>query len=517
MAASQSGRRAAPGKPPIKAAARRAAPQQHAPIPQGTCNHVTIQEVLEQAQSERRQLQRTRDAARAEVREIIAKAAKAGRANLTQAEDDRVSKLLVERDKASDDLATLDRKIEELREAAVDEAQTQARSGASFPTPAADRAAGGDRTDRTVRVGAEERTYRPDRDPAGRQFILDVVRSRFDGNTDASARLTRHMAEERVERGEYLERAVGTGAFTGLVVPQYLTDLYAPATANLRPLVDVANKHNLPPDGMTVNISRITTPTAVGLQATENTGVTEQNIDDTILTENVQTAAGQQTVSRQALERGTLTEDVVLQDLFNRYSTQVDSTLINQATTGLDPNCATTAYTSASPTAAELWPNLFKASSLGEQAFLNMAPITHCVMHTRRWNWLQSQVGSTWPFMGVGSMPPQQGALIVPGEYGTGAVRGILNNGLKVVVDNNVPINQGTATNQDVIYALAASEIHVWEDPRAPVFIRADQALAASLGVLLVLYGYFAYSVRRYGATAHQRIVGTGTAAPAGF
>jgi HK97 family phage major capsid protein len=473
---------------------------------------VTIQEVLEQAQSERRQLQRTRDAARAEVREIIAKAAKAGRSNLTQAEDERVSKLLAERDQASEDLAKVDRKIEELRDAAVDEAQAQALSGVSFPTAAADRSAGGDRT---IRVGAEERTYRPDHDPHGRQFILDVVRSRFDGNTDASARLTRHMAEERVERGQYLERAVGTGAFTGLVVPQYLTDMYAPATANLRPLVDVANKHNLPPDGMTVNISRITTPTAVGLQATENTAVTEQNIDDTILTENVQTAAGQQTVSRQALERGTLTEDVVLQDLFNRYATQVDSTLINQAATGLSVNTALNTYTSASPTAAELWPFFHKASSLGEQAFLNMAPITHVVMHTRRWNWAQSNVGSTWPFMGVGGIPPQQGALIVPGEYGTGAVRGVLSNGLKVLVDNNVPTTTGGT--QDEIYVVAASEIHVWEDARAPVFIRADQALAASLGVLLVLYGYFAYSVRRYGATAHQRIVGTGTAAPAGF
>jgi hypothetical protein len=56
---------------------------------------------------------------------------------------------------------------------------------------------------------------------------------------------------------------------------------------------------------MTVNISRITTATSVALQASENTAVSETNIDDTLLTENVQTAAGQQTLSRQAIDRGT--------------------------------------------------------------------------------------------------------------------------------------------------------------------------------------------------------------------
>src|SRR5206468_4066349 len=126
------------------------------------------------------------------------------------------------------------------------------------------------------------------------------------------------MQEEQVERGQYLSRAAGdanTGAFTGLVVPQYLTDMYAPATANLRPFADVCNKHELPASGMTVNISRITTPTSVALQATGLSAVSATSIDDTLLTENVQTAAGQQTLSRQAIERGTGIEEVVMGDL----------------------------------------------------------------------------------------------------------------------------------------------------------------------------------------------------------
>jgi ABC-type proline/glycine betaine transport system substrate-binding protein len=103
------------------------------------------------------------------------------------------------------------------------------------------------------------------------------------------------MAEERVERSQYLTRAVGTGAFAGLTVPQYLTDLYAAPAAALRPFADACTKHPLPADGMTVNISRGTTATGVALQASENSAVQETNFDDTLLSPAVQTAAGQQT------------------------------------------------------------------------------------------------------------------------------------------------------------------------------------------------------------------------------
>ncbi|MGH9252070.1 MAG: hypothetical protein ACRD0W_21515 [Acidimicrobiales bacterium] len=40
------------------------------------------------------------------------------------------------------------------------------------------------------------------------------------------------------------------------------------------------------------------------------------------------------------------------------------------------------------------------------------------------------------------------------------------------------------------------------------MFIRADQTLAASLGVLLVGYGFWAYLVRR-SANGHQKVGGT--------
>ena len=121
--------------------------------------------------------------------------------------------------------------------------------------------------DGLARIGMEARTYTPENDKGGRQFLLDVLRSFASRDIEAETRLAAHMHEERVERQGQQFRAVGTGAFTGLVVPQYLTGMYAPATAPLRPFADICNKHDLPDDGITINISRITTPTGVGLQA----------------------------------------------------------------------------------------------------------------------------------------------------------------------------------------------------------------------------------------------------------
>jgi hypothetical protein len=365
--------------------------------------------------------------------------------------------------------------------------------------------------DRVARVGSEERTYHRGADRVGTGFLRDVINQHLYRDIESEQRLLRHMQEERVERGQYLERAAGTGAFAGLVVPQYLADMKAPAVAARRPFADICNKHALPSSGMTVNISRITTATSVALQATENSAVSATDIDDTLLTENVQTAAGQQTISRQAIERGTGVEETVLDDLFRRYATTLDSTLINQASTGLAAVAQNVAYADATPTTAELWPKLHNALANSEAALLGQATPDFAVMHSRRWYWMQSQVGTTWPFFGQPGIATQAGGQNLATTYGSGA-RGVLPNGCVAIVDNNIGTTLGAGT-EDEIYVVASDECHLWEDPNAPVFIRAEQAAAASLGVLLVLYGYFAYSFRRY-SNAHAKVSGTGLIAP---
>jgi hypothetical protein len=470
----------------------------------------TMEELILSIEVERDQATKRRDRAVAEVKTILATARQDGRANLTEEEDADVKSAFEKRDIAKRDLAGIESKLTNAKRAKEAEDEVEVHLHERGVNPGVEKP----KYDRVARVGAEERTYHLGNDRKGAQFIRDVTQQFLYRNLEAEQRLLRHMQEERVERSQYLQRAAGTGAFAGLTVPQYLTDMYAPNVAALRPFADVCNHHDLPPDGMTVNISRITTATSVALQATENSAVSETNIDDTLLTENVQTAAGQQTLSRQAIDRGTGVEDVVMDDLFRRYATTLDNTLILQATTGLKAVATTQTYTDASPTSPKIYSQMVGAASTVEGALLGWAQPDIAVMHSRRWYSLLSAVGPNWPmiFTNTNAVPVQATGVNSDLGYAKG-VRGMLATGLRVVVDNNLETNLGGSTNQDQIYVTASQECHLWEDPQAPVFIRAEQPAAASLGVLLVLYGYFAYTFRRFSNSA-VKIDGTGLITP---
>ena len=243
--------------------------------------------------------------------------------------------------------------------------------------------------------------------------------------------------------------------------------------------------------------------------------LTSANLDDTLGTATVQTAGGFLNISRQAIERGTGIDNQSMVDLARKYAVALDNTLLNQATTGLDAVAQTVTYTSASPNAAEMWPFLMQANSKLEQALEGVAFPTHAIMHSRRWNWLASLVGSTWPFIGNQAVPAQMGGMQLTTEYGP-QVRAILSNGVRVVVDNSVVTNLGVGSNQDAIYLVSADEsMHLWEAPGSPPFLRCEQPNAANLGVLMVAYGYFAYATRY--ANPASKVFGTGTVAPAGF
>ena len=468
----------------------------------------------------RRDLERERSSKAVDaVRRIHDRAKAERRAKLTSAETQEFDALVKAQEHANEAAQRADLELEELRAMF----RTESENDALLATRAPDSTGEASRPayDRVARVGSEERTYHRgnDRGRTGQQFLWDVVRAATHQDPGAIERLARHQREEQVERGQYLTRAAGSGAFAGLVVPQYLTDLYAPAVAAMRPFANVCAHHDLPPDGMTVNISRITTATSVALQASENSAVSETNIDDTLLTENVQTAAGQQTLSRQAIERGTAVEDITLADLYKRYATTLDSTLLNQATTGLAPVSTSQTYTNATVDTTAIpaaWKAVIQALNTVEGVLLGQAPVSHVIMNNRRWNWFTAAVSASWPVIAGTNVPPTSWGMQLTNEYGP-SVRAVMANGLKVVVDANVSTTclaqATTGGTQDHMYVVAADECHLWEDPDAPVFIRADQPAAASLGVLLVVYGYMAYSFRRYSGGSVV-VNGTGLATP---
>jgi hypothetical protein len=448
----------------------------------------------------------------ATVKTIHAKAKNEGKAELSDEDNAEVAAAMKGFERAKKDAAGIKAKLAQLKNAK--EAEEAADEGLAtrgvdthtrVPLPAYDRVA---------RIGQEERTYHQGNTGKGGKFLRDVTASFVHRDPEAESRLIQHMREERVERGKYIQRAAGdagTSAFAGLTVPQYLTDMYAPKARALQPFADACNRHDLPPDGMTVNISQITTGLTTALQAAEFDTVSATSMDDTLLTENVQTAAGQQSLSRQAIERGRGIEDVTMSDLQRSLSTTFDNTLINQATTGLAALAVSTAYNDTTPTGPELYPKVLGAAAGVEATLLGFATPDIAVMHSRRWYWLQAQMTSTWPMFGQPGIPTQAAGVNLAEIYGAG-VRGILPNGMVVIVDNNCSTALGAGT-EDEIYVAASDECHLWIDPAAPQFIRAEQPKAANLAVTLVLYMYFAYSFRRF-ASSVGKVNGTGLIAP---
>ena len=315
-----------------------------------------------------------RDAVKAELDAVLEAVAAEERTDLTAEETEKVDALVEES-------RSLDTKIEKFNTQAVADAKASEvrASVAAVVTPK-----GG------ATVTREARTYSPDAEVS---FVKDAFAASSRGDFAANERLARHMREESIER-----RDVGTAQFDGLTIPQYLVDLAAPLARAGRPTADFAtNKMLLPAAGMTLNISRMTTGTSTAVQAAENDAVSNTNADDTLLTVNVRTIAGQQDISKQAIERGTGIDSFIIQDLIRGWHTTLDNQILNGSgnsgeivglTNTVGINSIT--YTDASPTVAALYPKLADAyQSVQTDAFMNP---THWVMHPRRLAFLLAAV-----------------------------------------------------------------------------------------------------------------------------
>src|SRR6266704_847712 len=236
---------------------------------------MTIRDLILSIEVEEDQAIKERDRAISSAKFVLERAKSEGRVALTDEERGDVDEHMRKRALADTALKAVRAKLESAQqikaaEEAVDKSLEERANPGDGGTGGGNRTAAPPRhADRIAHIGREERTYHKGNARNGDLFLRDVIQQFLYRDVAAESRLTQHMREERMERGIYQERAVGTGAFAGLTVPQYLTNMYAPAVAALRPFADVCNKHPLPVDGMTVNISRITTASAAALQATQ--------------------------------------------------------------------------------------------------------------------------------------------------------------------------------------------------------------------------------------------------------
>lgn len=438
-----------------------------------------------------------RDAVKVEMDAILEAVAAENRTDLTNDESAKVD-ALVEESRSLDSKidkfkaqADADAKVAEVRAAVADVAMPK--------------------TTATTKIVSEPRTYTPE---SGNSFIADAFNAQFKNDYAANERLARHTREEQVET-----RAVNTGNFAGLVIPQYLVDLAAPYARAGRPTADFAtNKHVLPAAGMTLNISRMTTGTSTAVQASENSAVSNTDSDDTLLTIDVRTIAGQQDLSKQVIERGTGVDAFVVQDLIRAWHTTLDNQILNGSgasgqirglrnTSGVN----SITYTDASPSVEDLYPKLADAyQQIQTGVFMNP---THWIMHPRRLAFLLAAVDSSKrPLVVPSANGPMNSVAAGAGatSYGNS---GYTLMGLPIIADANVITDGGAGTNQDEIYCVTAPEFHLWEQPGSPFALTFDATGAGSLTVKSVVYGYAAASAGRYPAAA-SIISGTGLVAP---
>jgi hypothetical protein len=291
--------------------------------------------------------------------------------------------------------------------------------------------------------------------------------------------------------------------------------MVAPKVSAGRPFANNCTQLPLPATGMTVEISRITTGTTAAEQATENAAVSETNIDDTQLTVNVRTIAGQQDVSRQASDRSVGSENLIISDLARRYATNLNYQLINSDGTGgthlglrSTTSIQTVSYTDATPTVSEGWGPLWDMQQKCETG--TYMALTHWVMNSRRWAWWCSAIGTNHTMLQSSGVPVEMLGAEQSKQYGSN-VRGMLA-GLPVIVDGTIPSTLGAGA-EDVILGVNFSELYLWEQPGSPLMIRAEQTNAGNLSIKLVLYGYSAFTAGRY-PEGHGVISGTGLTTP---
>lgn len=353
----------------------------------------------------------------------------------------------------------------------------------------------------TVTVRSEARTYRPDGE---HNFLADAYRSRFHGDRAAADRIERHRTEAQIDYRST------TGNFGGLVVPQYMTNLYAANLASGRPFLNAVTSMGLPDAGMTVTIPRGTTAVGVAAQETQNTGVSNTTAASEGLSVPVRTFAGQQVLSRQAFERGEDIGGILLADLFNQYATKTNISAIsgNGTVGGHWGIINTTSVQTASwtgTTGASLVASIHNA--VGKINGARYAAPDLIVMHPRRWAWLCAQSDTAGrPLVQISGYSGDNvvGAGAAAGYGAVGSVAGI-----PVVSDAGVPVTLGTSTDEDRIIVTRRADVLHMEDAGAPVGLTFEEVLGDQLSVRLVAYGFSAFTAGRY-PVASCIIQGTG-------
>jgi HK97 family phage major capsid protein len=348
----------------------------------------------------------------------------------------------------------------------------------------------------------------------GQSYFRDMWNSRQNGDAAAMDRLIRNNKGRAAEQRSSVGITTVNGAGGEFVPPLWLEKEFVRLARPGRITANLVPTSALPAGTDSINVPKVSTGTTVGVQATQNTAVSQTDLTTTSISSSVTTIAGAQVISLQLLEQSPLNvDDVILADLAAAYAQQYNTLILSGSGTGGSPTGMLTlsgtnaiTYTQASPTVALLYSQIANAiQTVHTNRFL---PPDTIIMHPRRWAYLLAASDTTGRPLVVPSANSPMNGLANQGEVAAQGYVGTIQ-GLPVYVDSLIPTTVGGTQDQIIVARMA--DLMAWEgNVKAEAF---PQTYANQLSVLVRLYNYMSFQPARYPKSISV-ISGTGLVAP---
>jgi len=290
----------------------------------------------------------------------------------------------------------------------------------------------------------------------------------------AAARKRLSFATERRD----LSVTAGAGGdfalnFTPTAAPGYVGAAFAAAVRAKAVVAGLLHHEKLPPHGVKIETTRLTTGAAAAVQTSDNSAVQETDIVEALVTSNVATIAGQQDVSQQLLDRadpGSSIDLVLARDLGNALGLELDKQILNGAGSAGQlrgfinvSGITSVTKTNGAPTGLT---NLLALGDLAAQtaAAYGQLPDTLLVA-PRRLAYMRSKLANQieWPVANVVSTPA-------------------------------LHTTDGASTNQDEAFAIVADEVWLFGgEPRFRVMLEVGSATLTARFVADMYAGLLAH------------------------
>jgi HK97 family phage major capsid protein len=326
---------------------------------------------------------------------------------------------------------------------------------------------------------------------------LDGIEGR--GGKTLSAEERASVFERGLEQRVNPNRTDGQGGY--FVPPLWLVDQYIELARFGRQTANLCRNMPLPAGTDSINLPKVATGTATGVQTADAGAVTSTDMTDTFVNAPVRTLAGQQDVALQLLDQSPIAfDEIVFADLMADYNAKLDIQVINgSGAAGQHLGILNVGgingitYTDATPTLPEMYPIFAQGAS---KIYKNRKlPATAAVVLPSIWYWATAQLDTTSRPLIV---PPQIGLnpTATQMDLATGeGPAGMLSMGLPAYLDGNLPTNLGAGTNETRTIIARFLDLYLWEGAMQTRVMQ--EVLSGTLQVRFQVYAYSAFMAGR--------------------